>query len=345
MAVGAALCALWLGTALAQSGRDYVYIVGSSTVYPFSTVVAERFGRGSDFRTPKVESTGSGGGLKLFCDGVGVDYPDIANASRAIKSSEIATCAANGVKEIIEVKIGYDGIVFANATAGVDISLSRTEVFLALAKQVPGDAEGALIDNPHETWQDVNPDLPPVRIEVLGPPPTSGTRDAFVELAMEGGCSAIPWIRSLKDSDGDRYKTICHTIREDGKFIEAGENDNLIVQKLEANPSAFGIFGFSFLDQNAEKVKGAAIDGTQPTFEAIADGEYPVSRPLYFYVKKAHVDVIPGLRGFLREFTSERAWGEEGYLSDRGLIPMPTEERRSVASAVNSLTPLSASNQ
>ena len=341
---GVVLCSLWLGSALAQSGRDYVYIVGSSTVYPFSTVVAERFGRGTDFRTPKVESTGSGGGLKLFCDGVGVDYPDIANASRAIKPSEIAACAANGVEDIIEVKIGYDGIVFANATAGVDISLTRREIFLALAKHTPGDAEGQLIENPHETWQDVNPDLPRLRIEVLGPPPTSGTRDAFVELAMEGGCTTIPWIRALRDTDGDRYKEICHTIREDGKFIEAGENDNLIVQKLEANPSAFGIFGFSFLDQNAEKVKGAAIDGTLPTFDAIADGEYQESRPLYYYVKKAHVDDIPGLRGFLREFTSERAWGEEGYLSDRGLIPLPADERHSVASAVNSLTPLAATH-
>ena len=341
----AALGALVFGSALAQSGRDYVYIVGSSTVYPFSTVVAERFGRGSEFKTPKVESTGSGGGLKLFCDGIGVDYPDIANASRAIKASEVATCAANGVTEIVEVKIGYDGIVIANATGAAELSLSRKDIFLALAKQVPGGADGELIENPYETWQDVNPALPAQRIEVLGPPPTSGTRDAFVELAMEGGCKEIPWIRALKDSDGDRYKAVCHTIREDGRFIEAGENDNLIVQKLEANPSALGIFGFSFLDQNGEKVKGAAVDGTVPTFDAIADGEYPVSRPLYFYVKKAHVDVIPGLRGFLREFSSERAWGEEGYLSDRGLIPMPTAERRAVAAAVGNLTPLTLAKE
>lgn len=342
---GALAGALICGNVLAQAGRDYVYIVGSSTVYPFSTVVAERFGRGSDFKTPKVESTGSGGGLKLFCDGIGVDYPDIANSSRAIKRSEVDTCAANGVTEIIEVKIGYDGIVVANATAGTEMSLSRQDIFLALAKDVPGGADGVLVENPNETWRDVNPALPDLRIEVLGPPPTSGTRDAFVELAMEGGCKTIPWIAALKDEDGDKYKTICHTIREDGKFIEAGENDNLIVQKLEANPSAFGIFGFSFLDQNAEKVKGAKVDGTAPTFDAIADGSYPISRPLYFYAKKAHVDVIPGLRGFLREFTSERAWGEEGYLSDRGLIPMPTEERRAVAAAVNALQPLSMADE
>lgn len=340
MVATAAVGILVASVALAQAGRDYVYIVGSSTVYPFSTVVAERFGRGSDFKTPKVESTGSGGGLKLFCDGIGVDYPDIANASRAIKQSEVETCMSNGVSEIIEVKIGYDGIVFANATTGRSMALTRRDIFLALAKQVPGDADGELIENPYSTWQDVNAELPAQKIEVLGPPPTSGTRDAFVELAMEGGCKSVPWIKSLKDTDGDRYKAVCHTIREDGVFIEAGENDNLIVQKLEANPTAFGIFGFSFLDQNAEKVKGASIDGFEPSFDAIADGSYPVSRPLYFYAKKAHVEVVPGLKGFLREFTSERAWGEEGYLSDRGLIPMPAGERSAVASAVSSLTPL-----
>lgn len=332
-------------TVSAQAGRDYVYIVGSSTVYPFSTVVAERFGRSSDFRTPKVESTGSGGGFKLFCDGVGVDYPDIINSSRAIKQSEVDLCAGNGVSEIIEVKIGYDGIVFANAISAATVKLTRADIFLALAKEVPGDVEGELVPNPYKNWSDVNPALPAQRIEVLGPPPTSGTRDAFVELAMEGGCKSIPWIATLKKTDSGRYKSICHTIREDGAFVEAGENDNLIVQKLQANPNAFGIFGFSFLDQNVEKVKGAAVDGIVPTFDDIADGGYPVSRPLYFYAKKAHVDVMPGLREFLREFTSERAWGDEGYLSDRGLIPMPLDERGEVSAAVRDLTPLTLANQ
>lgn len=332
-------------SALAQSGRDYVYIVGSSTVYPFATVVAERFGRGSEFKTPKVESTGSGGGLKLFCAGVGVDHPDVANSSRAIKKSEVDSCAGNGVTDIVGVKIGYDGIVIANAIGGPAVDLSRADIFKALAKEVPGKVEGELIENPYKTWADVNPVLPAANIEVLGPPPTSGTRDAFVELAMEGGCNSVPWIKALKSSDKDRYKALCHTIREDGAFVEAGENDNLIVQKLEANPNAFGIFGFSFLDQNLEKVKGAKVDGVAPTFDAIADGDYPVSRPLYFYAKKAHVDVIPGLRGYLREFTSEKAWGEEGYLSDRGLIPMPDEERRQVAAAVRDLTPLSLAGE
>lgn len=331
--------------AFAQSGRDYVYVVGSSTVYPFATVVAERFGRGTEFKTPKVESTGSGGGLKLFCDGVGVDHPDVTNSSRAIKQSEVDSCAANGVTEIIEVKVGYDGIVMANALNAESVALSRADIFMALAKEVPGASDGELIENPNETWADINPALPDVRIEVLGPPPTSGTRDAFVELAMEGGCKSVAWIAALKKTDKNRYKAICHTIREDGAFVEAGENDNLIVQKLEANPNAFGIFGFSFLDQNMEKVKGALVDGVAPTFDAIADGDYPVSRPLFFYVKKAHVDVIPGLRGYLREFTSERAWGEEGYLSDRGLIPMPDDERGEVAAAVRDLTPLSLASE
>ena len=329
----------------AQSGRDYVYVVGSSTVYPFATVVAERFGRSTEFKTPKVESTGSGGGLKLFCDGVGVDYPDVANSSRAIKQSEVDSCAANGVTEIVEVKIGYDGIVIANAIGAQTMNLSRRDIFLALAKEVPGRTDGELIENPYKTWADVNPDLPATEIEVLGPPPTSGTRDAFVELAMEGGCKTVPWIKALKSSDKNSYKAVCHTIREDGAFVEAGENDNLIVQKLEANPDAFGIFGFSFLDQNMEKVKGAQVDGVSPTFEAIADGGYPVSRPLFFYAKKAHVDVIPGLRGYLREFTSARAWGDEGYLSERGLIPMPSDERGEVAAAVRDLTPLSMASQ
>jgi phosphate transport system substrate-binding protein len=329
-------------SANAQAGRDYIYIVGSSTVYPFATVVAERFGRGTEFKTPKVESTGSGGGLKLFCEGVGVDYPDITNASRAIKQSEVDTCASNGVTDIVEVKIGYDGIVIANAIGAEAVSLALADIFLALAKNVPGENDGELIENPYKTWADVNVELPEVRIEVLGPPPTSGTRDAFVELAMEGGCKSVPWIKALKKTDGDAYKAVCHMIREDGIFVEAGENDNLIVQKLEANPNAFGIFGFSFLDQNTDKVKGSMVDGVAPTFDAIANGDYPVSRPLYFYAKKAHVDVIPGLRGFLREFSSDRAWGDEGYLSDRGLIPMPEEERSEIATAVRELRSLSA---
>lgn len=309
--------------------RDYIGIVGSSTVYPFATVVAEQFGKTTKYKTPKIEATGSGGGLKLFCAGIEVAHPDITNSSRRIKQSELDNCAKNGVNEIIEVKIGYDGIVLANTKRSPHIHLSRKEIFLALAKDVP-DPEGGetLIPNPYKTWKDINPALPDSKIEVLGPPPTSGTRDAFVELAMEGGAKTFPWISALEEIDKHRYKEICHTVREDGAFVEAGENDNLIVQKLEANPDAVGIFGFSFLDQNSDKIQGSYIDGVEPTFEAIADGLYPISRPLYFYVKKAHVGVIPGMAEFLKEFTSEKAYGEEGYLSDRGLIPMPEMERK-----------------
>jgi len=325
----------------AQSGRDYISIVGSSTVYPFATVVAEQFGKTTRFKTPKIESTGSGGGLKLFCAGVGVEHPDITNASRAIKGSEKEMCAKNGVAEIVEVKIGYDGIVLANSKKASPMRLSRKDIFLALAKDVPDpDNPGRLIPNPYKTWKDVNPSLPAAKIEVLGPPPTSGTRDAFAELAMEGGAQSFDFIKAMKKTDKSKYKAVCHTVREDGAYIEAGENDNLIVQKLDANPDAFGIFGFSFLDQNTDKIQGSYIDGVQPTFDAIADGDYPVSRPLFFYVKKAHVGQIPGMAAYLEEFTSEKAWGPDGYLSEKGLIPMPDAERDKFQNAVKNLTPL-----
>jgi phosphate transport system substrate-binding protein len=325
----------------AQSARDYISIVGSSTVYPFATVVAERFGKTTSFKTPKIESTGSGGGFKLFGAGVGVEHPDITNASRAIKSSEKEMCKKNGVTEIVEVKIGYDGIVLANSKKAPLMKVSRRDIFLALAKNVPDPKNpGQLIANPYKTWKDVNPDLPDVAIEVLGPPPTSGTRDAFAELALEGGAKSFDFIAAMKAKDKKQYKAVCHTVREDGAYIEAGENDNLIVQKLDANPKAFGVFGFSFLDQNADKIQGSAIDGVQPTFEAIADGKYPLSRPLFFYVKKAHVGQIPGIEEYLKEFTSEKAWGPEGYLSEKGLIPMPEAERKKYRQVVENLTPM-----
>jgi len=337
--VAAAVSAIaFAGTAGAQSSRDHISIVGSSTVYPFATVVAEQFGKTTSYKTPTIESTGSGGGLKLFCEGVGVQYPDITNASRAIKSSECETCAKNGVTEVVEVKIGYDGIVLANSKKTAPFKLTRKDIFLALAKDVPDPKGGeTLVPNPYKTWKDVNASLPEIKIEVLGPPPTSGTRDAFVELAMEGGAKTFGFIEAMKSSDKSAYKAVCHTVREDGAYIEAGENDNLIVQKLDANSDAVGIFGFSFLDQNTDKIQGSYIDGVAPTFEAIADGSYPVSRPLYFYVKKAHVNVIPGMKEYLAEFTSEKAWGEEGYLSERGLIPMPDAERAEVKAAVDNL--------
>ena len=325
-------------TAHAQAARDYISIVGSSTVYPFSTVVAERFGRATDFSTPKIESTGSGGGFKLFCSGAGVQYPDITNSSRRVRQSEIDECAGNGVAEIVEVKIGYDGIVLANFNGAPTYRLTREQIYLAMAKSVPDSTGAGLVPNPHGNWSDIASDLPDVRIEVLGPPPTSGTRDAFVELVMLAGCESFPAIEALPEEDRD---AACFTMREDGAFIEAGENDNLIVQKLEANPTALGIFGFSFLDQNQDKVQGSLIDGVAPEFDSIADGSYPVSRPLYSYVKKLHVGEIPGIEEFLAELTSEAAWGDFGYLSDRGLIPLPETERRTVLEAVRGLENMS----
>jgi len=340
----AAALATTVASSAQAASRDYISIVGSSTVYPFATVVAETFGKTTAFKTPKIESTGSGGGLKLFCAGVGVEHPDITNASRRIKSSEVENCAKNGVTDVVEVKIGYDGIVVANSKSAPIMQLTRRDIYLALAKRVPsGKGDGELIDNPYKTWKDVNASLPDTAIEVLGPPPTSGTRDAFVELAMEGGCKTFDFIKAMKKKDKKAYKGICHTIREDGAYIEAGENDNLIVQKLESNPKALGIFGFSFLDQNGDKVQGSVVDGVAPTFEAIADGSYPVSRPLYFYVKKAHVGKIPGIKEYLAEFTSDKAWGEEGYLVDKGMIPMPTQERSQFAADVKGLNVLKLS--
>lgn len=319
----------------AQGARDYINIVGSSTVYPFATVVAEQFGKTTKFKTPKIESTGTGGGLKLFCSGIGVQHPDIANASRRIKKSECEMCATNGAKEIIELKIGYDGIVIANDKKASAMSLTLKDVYLALAKEVPDPKGGeTLIPNPYKTWKDVNASLPAHKIEVLGPPPTSGTRDAFVELAMEGGCKQFEWIKAVKKTDEAKFKAICHTIREDGAFIEAGENDNLIVQKLQANPNALGVFGFSFLDQNTDKINGSKINDVVPDFENIASNKYPISRPLYIYIKKAHVGVIPGIKEYMTEFISEKAGGEEGYLNERGLIPMPEEELKNYKKVV-----------
>jgi phosphate transport system substrate-binding protein len=337
--VAGALGATAMMSSPAHANRDYISIVGSSTVYPFATVVAEQFGRTTQFKTPKIESTGSGGGLKLFCAGVGVEHPDITNASRAIKKSEQEKCAANGITDIIEVKIGYDGIVLANSKKADQIRLTRKDIFMALAKEVPG-TDGAMMANPYKTWKDVNPDLPDVAIEVLGPPPTSGTRDAFVELAMEGGAKKIDSLAALRKKDKKAFTKIAHTLREDGAYVEAGENDNLIVQKLQANPNGLGIFGFSFLDQNSDVVQGSLVDGEAPTFDNIADGKYPVSRPLYFYVKKAHVGTIPGMQEYLSEFTSEKAWGAEGYLADKGMIPMPDGERKQFSTNVMELQPM-----
>jgi phosphate transport system substrate-binding protein len=355
------------------ANRDTISVVGSSTVYPFATVVAERFGRSTAFKAPKIESTGSGGGLKLFCGGVGPGTPDITNASRRIKKAEYDDCQANGVTDIVEVLVGYDGIAIANSNKSPQFQLSLRDIYMALAKDIPGP-DGKLAANPNKTWKDVNPALPATKIEVLGPPPTSGTRDAFVELAMGGGAQAIADLKHLRGMGADQideikdsmaklgipegvynaltenkgkapkgkdvFKTIAHAIREDGAYIEAGENDNLIVQKLEANASALGIFGYSFLEENGDKVQGSSVGGIVPDFDTIANGEYPVSRPLYFYIKGAHVGKIAGIQEYALEFTSNKAMGEDGYLPERGLIPLSAEELKSVQDDVRNLNTL-----
>lgn len=324
--------------------RDQIRVVGSSTVYPFTTAVAEQFGKSGAGKTPVVESTGTGGGLKLFCAGVGPDHPDMANASRAIKKGEFDDCVKNGVKEIIELKVGFDGIVIANAKDGPALNLTQDQVFRALAKEIPG-ADGKLVANPNKTWKDVDASLPDEKIEVLGPPPTSGTRDAFLELVMEKGAEKSDALKTIKDDDKKNktknFEKVWKSIREDGAWIDAGENDNLIVQKLEANPKAVGVFGYSFLEENTAKIKGATVGGVEANFDNIASGKYPVSRPLFVYVKKAHIGVIPGIKEFVAEYTSEKAMGEDGYLSKKGLIPLPAEELSKSAKTATDLAPMS----
>jgi phosphate transport system substrate-binding protein len=322
VAASAAAVAVLAPIASAQSARDFINVVGSSTVYPFTTTVAEKFGRQGRFKTPKVESTGTGGGIKLFCNGVGPQHADVVNASRRMNASEFESCRKNGVRDILEVRVGYDGLTLSESKRGPMMNLTRKQVYLALAKQVPDPANPtALIANPYKTWNQIDKSLPATKIEVLGPPPTSGTRDSFNELYMEAGCRTYPWLNTLRGQDEKRFKRLCHTLREDGAFVEAGENDNLIVQKIEANRNAVGIFGFSFLEENLDKLRGSKIDGVEPTYETISSGKFPASRPLFIYVKKAHIGVIPGLREFVNEYVSDKALGEEGYLADRGLVP------------------------
>ncbi|TXH31858.1 MAG: phosphate ABC transporter permease subunit PstC [Rhodospirillaceae bacterium] len=303
------------------AARDQITIVGSSTVYPFATTVAEQFGRSSAFKSPVVESTGTGGGLKLFCNGAGDATPDIADASRPIKDSERQTCAQNGVTDILEVPVGFDGIALVNGKSKAPLDLTVKDIWLALAREVP--VNGKLVKNPYKTWAEVNPSLPPVKIEVLGPPPTSGTRDAFVELVFDRACGDIAEIAAI--SDEKARKAACDGIREDGAYIDAGENDNLIVQKLEANPDAFGVLGYSFLIQNQDKLQGNKIGGIAPTEDDILSGRYEVARQLYLYVKMQHLDTIPGLPEYVAEFVSNRANGPGGYLIDKGLIPMSAD--------------------
>jgi phosphate transport system substrate-binding protein len=341
-AVGTVSAVALAAQAYAQS-RDQIRIVGSSTVYPFTTTVAERFAKAGKFKAPVVESTGTGGGMKLFCAGVGTQHPDLTNASRRMKKSEFEECGKNGVKDIFEIKVGFDGIAIAQAKTGPKFNLTLGQIWLALAKEVPegNKSGGKLVANPNKTWKDIDPSFPAAKIEVLGPPPTSGTRDSFVELAMEGGCNSFGSVKDLAKSDPKKHKAACQTMREDGAFIEAGENDNVIVQKLVANPSALGIFGFSFLEQNKDKLSGHAVGGVQPTFETISSGKYPIARDMYVYVKKAHIGVVPGIKEFVAEYTAARAMGKRGYLVGKGLVPLPDDEFKKVNDAAKTMTNLS----
>ncbi len=321
------------------SGKG-VWAAGSSTVFPFSTRVAENFARKSGLATPRVESLGTGGGIKAFCSAADDTAPDIANASRPMKASEFADCQKNGVTDIVEIKIGYDGIVMATARDGADFNLTPKDIYMALAKEVPAGTGFAA--NPAKDWSQVAPGLPKQRIQVYGPPPTSGTRDAFVELALDKGAEAVPSMKALKGSDEDSFKKYAGTLREDGGWIDSGENDNAIIQTLTKTPGSLGVFGYSYLEQNGDKVKAAKIGGVAPTLAAISDGSYPLSRSLFVYVKKAKVGVKPGLKQFLDEFVSDAAMGRGGYLQERGLIPLPAAEMAAQKQAVATLPSMAA---
>ncbi|WP_416879204.1 substrate-binding domain-containing protein [Litorimonas sp.] len=319
----------------AESGE--VRVVGSSTVYPFSTKVAQEF-KNITGNNVVVEATGSGGGHKLFCGGTGPETPDVTNSSRRQKKSEFELCQKNGVTDIVEVKIGFDGIVLANSLDAPVMDMSMKDIYLAFAKNIPtSETDCTMRPNPYEKWSEIEPSLPETTIEAYGPPPTSGTRDAFVEIAMEGGAKEIECLAELAEVDGDAFEVAAHTVREDGHWIDSGENDNALVQTLVNTPTALGVFGYSFLDQNIDKIKGANIGGVEPIFENIASGQYKVSRSLYFYLKKANIEVTPGLKAYALEFTSDQAVGEGGYLEEIGLVPLPDPERNKVREDVEAL--------
>ncbi len=317
------------------ASRDSIRAVGSSTVYPFAKAVAESLARSNpDFTSPIIESTGTGGGMKLFCSGVGADTPDIANASRRMKASEFADCQANGVNEIVELQVGLDGIAFAAAKGGQMFNLTPKIVYEALAAKPYGKEQTA------KTWADVDPSLPADPILVYGPPSTSGTRDALKELVLEAGCKTNADMKALKESDEDSYDQICTEVRSDGAYVDQGEQDNLIVQKIEGNPKAVGVFGYSYLEENADKVSGLPMNGVDPTYENISTFAYPGARPLYVYVKKAHLDVIPGLREFVAEWT--KSWAKGGPLAKIGLVASPDDVMAANLTAATEFTPLTA---
>ena len=334
-----ALAATSMVAAGGAEARDQIRIVGSSTVYPFTTAVAEQFGKTSGMKTPVVESTGTGGGIKLFCAGVGESHPDATNASRRLKKGEFESCQKAGVKDIVEIPVGYDGISVAQSKQGAPLKLTLAQMFLAIAKEVPGP-DGKLVANPNKNWSDIDKALPNIKIEVLGPPPTSGTRDALHELLLEPGAEQIAAMKELKKADAKAFEKAWKSLREDGAYIEAGENDNVIVAKLEANKNAFGIFGYSFLEENSAKLRGVSLDGVEPTYENIASGKYKGSRLLYVYVKKQHVGLVPGLDKFAAEYVSPKAIGEDGYLARKGLVTLPKAKAEEARKAALSLTPL-----
>ncbi len=341
VATGAAIA-----TATPALARDHLKIVGSSTVYPFAQAVAEEFAQKTGKKPPVLESTGSGGGMKLFCAGIGEKHPDITNASRAMKKSEWERCQKNGVKNITEVKVGYDGLSVAHSRKAVELDLTKQQLYLALAKEVP--VNGKLVPNPYKTWKQIDPKLPDQPIRVYGPPPTSGTRDAFVELVFHKVCKKgmLPFWKAKKEEVKDKkafkklYKERCSAMRTDGPFIEAGENDNVIVQKLTADEQALGIFGYSFLYENEDKLKPVLISGVAPSLETIASGKYGISRPLFFYVKNAHRKFVPGMNEYIAEFVSEDAFGPDGYLAERGLVVLPDAEREKVRKAAINAEPM-----
>jgi phosphate transport system substrate-binding protein len=339
------LMGVGLATLTACSGsqdRNRVAVVGSSTLFPFSAAAAEQFSARGRFKTPRIESTGTGGGFSVFCRGVGLGLPDIANASRQIKKSEFETCAKNGVTEITEIKIGYDGIVVARAKGGPKVALTKYEVYQALAKELYSPEKGGFIPNPNKKWSQINPALPDTTIDVMGPPPTSGTRDAFVELVMDKGAEGQPEMAALKAKDDKEFKKRASTLREDGAWKDSGENDNLIVQALSRSPDQFGVFGFSSFEENLDRLQASTLNNVEPSAEAIISGEYAASRSLFFYVKKAHVGVVPGLQEFAIELLSEQAAGLRGYLRGRGMIPLAPAERAANAEIARTMVSMAA---
>jgi phosphate transport system substrate-binding protein len=333
MKLTVAAIAVMLAFADAALARDLIRVVGSSTVYPFAATVAEEFARSTGSKRPVIERTGTGGGMRIFCAGLGVGTADVLNASRRMRKAEFEACAGNGVAEIVEVNIGFDGLTIAQSQNGPSTKLTLAHVFLALAQQVP-DRNGKLVHNPHRNWSDVDNALPNIKIEVLGPPPTSGTRDSFHELFMEAGAKKLAVLQNLQKADPAAFERLCKSMRADGAYVEVGENDNVIVQKLEANRNAYGIFGYSFLEENGARLKAVTLDGVEPSLETISSGSYPGARRVYIYIKKAHIGLVPGLDKFLDEYVSDRALGQYGYLARQGLVTLPAAQLGAAKKAV-----------